>query len=267
MTKVIRIGNSAFATETENLTNDANGCYRIILLRSLGYEAQPITPFDRIRQKLTFALGHANEEVMAEDYAEKGHKVERERVIKGEIYGLSYEGHIDLTVDDLQLVELKGVSSINSYVDIIRDGHYKLNNLAQLVSYLFLEKKQCGVLRYTNFIYSPAAQATGVTKKDMSWDKISPGYRDFLVEIDFDTEQIVVDRVPIPLTLENIRIHKKVSAEVISKELVHSTPLKTKVCSFCMLRDYCSKFNKQLITEKDWLSFAKCVFQPVKSKE
>jgi hypothetical protein len=262
--KTIRIGNSAFASPTDNFTNDPNGCYRIILLRSLGYEQYPATSYDKLRQSLTFALGHANEEAMTTYEEGRGRQVERERIISGELYGVPYEGHIDLTLDSVQLVELKSVSSINTYVAVFDKGEYKLNNLAQLVSYLYLDKKPVGTLRYTNFIYSPAAEATGTSKKGMSWGNLQPCYKEFLVEIDPQKDVILVDSVEIPYKVSHMLYHKEVSADVIKRSYVHPEPLKTKVCSFCQLRDICSKFNKKAISEKEWLSLAKVTFTQVK---
>jgi hypothetical protein len=98
----------------------------------------------------------------------------------------------------------------------------------------------------------------------MSWGNLQPGYREVLEEIDPKKDTILVDSAEIPYKVSHMLYHKEVSADVIKRSYVHPEPLKTKVCSFCQLRDICSKFNKKAISEKEWLSLAKVTFTQVK---
>lgn len=251
--KQIRGGHSAFSKQGENHSCDANGCYRIILLRSMGYKPKT----DNIqRQRMTFALGHANEEVVAGLLEDAGYTVEREREIHRTLSPeVEFTGHIDVTASksgEVALYELKSVSSVNSYIKYIKKGNYKLNNLAQLVAYMLTDEKRLGYLVYSNFIYSPAACEVSDKKKTLTkWDKIEPCIRKYKVEIDY--KSIIVDGVAHEeYTTDNIVEHMLRSAQVVVDEEVSRIKPGYEGCFFCELKQTCERFDSGDIDGEQW---------------
>ena len=251
-----RGGNSAFADSKKNYSHDAGGCYRIILMRHLGYEARPIIDTEIFRQSATFALGHANEEVM-----EKMLKIplEKEKSIC-KIYNNKhqFEGHIDLYNPAVnEIYELKSISSINTYVDVFDNNKFKPNNLAQCCAYMQAMNSFRGYLIYTNFIYSPAATTTEL-KESKSWGRIQPCYKKFTVDIS-DNSTILVDGVDFKYGLQHIIHHQEEALNCMETETVSKIKPMSTACGFCTLRDLCSGFDKGDIKNKDWIDISKSI--------
>jgi hypothetical protein len=234
----------------------------------MDYQDVPMTEFDRLRQRITFALGKANEWVVARELEDRGYKVQRERSLsKGIDSETSLEGHTDLTCDDALLYELKSVSSLGVYQKIFIDGEYKTNNLAQLVTYLMLDNKTEGILQYTNFIYSPAVTTDRQSDK-FSVGPISPGYRKFMVTLDPNTSAIWVDNKPTPFTLDHVRAHYRHAAKVVKdQEVSEIRPSTSKACGYCKLYSICTSLKKGDITDAQWLALAKGIFTKSTTRE
>lgn len=249
--KQIRGGHSAFSYQGENHSCDANGCYRIILLRSLGLRTKTDDPQ---RQTMTFGLGHANEEVITTLLTKAGIIVEREREIRRNISPeVDFTGHIDITANGNTLYELKSVSSIRSYINYIVKGKYKLNNLAQLVAYMITDEKKQGYLVYASYIYAPAGKEVNEKKKSghLTWDRIEPCIRKYKVEI--EGKAIMVDGEAHPkYTIDNVIEHMLRSAQVVVDEEVSRIVPGYAGCLFCELAQTCTRFNSGEIDADKW---------------
>jgi hypothetical protein len=141
----------------------------------------------------------------------------------------------------------------------VQKGKFKLNNLAQLVSYMLIDDTHQGVLAYTNFIYSPAAKEIlpeGKKSYGISWDKMIPTIKEY--KITFDYKTILVDGVALEdVTIDNSIEHMLRSTQVIKdREVSRIIPKDSGACYFCAYKQVCERFNNGEITSEKWVELA-----------
>lgn len=237
MTKQVRGGNSAIMVEGVVRASDASGCLRRILLRSEGVEEE----IDK-RALRTFALGWLNEKLF-ECEASGLDIAESQRVIQEAITEeVSFGGHPDIVLKDGTPYELKSIQSANVLSKIIRQGEWKLNNLAQLVSYMISLKALRGILRYDSFIY-----ADGLKSAD---------FREFVVEIQ-DDGAVFVDGAESGITVAHVLAHRNAAAAVLEQRKVESErPMAWRYkdvnpCKYCPFLPVCDDYDRRYITTTD----------------
>jgi hypothetical protein len=265
--KEIRSGNSAFSDEDKNYTTDGNGCFRVILMRSLGYEQAPKDSFEKMRQAITFAVGHACEDVHEEYHASRGRLLEKEKAGSKEYYpGIPCNCHADFVVTDERmcatwLEEHKSVSSINTWLQVFEEGHPKENNVAQCITNCDILDVEDGRLIYTGTIYSPGGRSTAKSTPDKEWPPIQPYPKMFSVNKD-QNGVIYLNGEEYKFNWGHVLTHKRIASECVAKEEVSKIkPASSKACSYCSLRKICQLFDKGNINQDEWKRLAKLEFK------
>jgi hypothetical protein len=228
----VRGSNSAFFKDGKFHTDSQVGCPRITLLRRHGVEE----PVLNIRTQKTFAIGHLNEELFIKHYL-PNEFVRREGEVKVPITeNIDFEGHIDVEIEGM-LFELKSVSSNNTW-KLVKDGGYKLANLAQAVNYMLARQLQKGYL-----VYSLYAYVAGIDLPDV------------FLEIDIDDDgSVLVNKKQTGYTLENIVLDRQAKASVLETDTVYpERPINPggdkSPCHYCPFKVTCDKFDKKEITD------------------
>jgi hypothetical protein len=267
MTIEIRAGNSAFADETKNFTEDSNGCYRVILMRSMGYEQAPKDSFEKMRQSITFAVGHACEDVHEEYHTSLGRLLEKEKAGSKEYYpGVPCNCHADFVVTDERmsatwLEEHKSVSSINTWLQVFERGSPKANNIAQCLTNCDILDVLDGRLIYTGVIYSPGGRSTAKTTEQKEWPPIQPYAKMFTVNKD-DNGVVYLNGEEYEYSWENVLIHKREASRCVAKEEVSKIkPATSKACSYCSLKKICKLFDGGQINQEEWKRLATLEFK------
>jgi len=227
----VRGSNSGFFKDGKFHSDSQVSCPRITLTRRYGVEE----PVDNIRTQKTFALGHLNEELFIKHYLADAF-VKREAEIREPITeNIDFVGHVDVEIEGL-LFELKSVSSNNTW-KIVKDGGYKVSNLAQAVSYMFSRQLQTGYL-----VYSLYAYVAGIDLPDV------------FLEITIDAEgEILVNNKKTGYSLEHIVLDRQTKAMVLENDLVYpERPVNPKgdksPCYYCPFKTVCDKWDKKEIS-------------------
>jgi hypothetical protein len=266
--KYIRGANSAFADNGVNYTSDAAGCYRIILLRSMGYEVEEIEELEPIkgiiqssdiRKDINFTLGYASEQVINKWLIRKKYTIETDVALSKQLTEeVAFKGHSDCIginpkTHETEVFEYKSISSVNSYLKIIHKSQYKLNNLAQLVAYMIIAGHNTGRLMYVNYIYCPE-----INDPKHKFPKMTPVIKYFTVCAEEDI-LVVDDKVSIHKPSQ-IVTHMLESARVITEEDVSVIkPDKSGSCFFCKLKPICDELDKGQISKDDWKTKVICM--------
>lgn len=170
---IIRGSSAGLVRNGEYLSSSDVACPRKTILRHLKIEET-----HSATTKEVFAIGHLFEEWYCAQYPD----AIREMLITAE--GL--EGHSDLVTDEY-VVELKSVTSKNTYKSVIKQGKPKPQNVLQLLVYMVALEREKGLLVYGSYCHV----ATYDKLIKMRPHEIAPLFKDavpelkeFLVEID-----------------------------------------------------------------------------------
>jgi hypothetical protein len=148
-----------------------------------------------------------------------------------------------------RVVELKSTESTNVLREVIRNGKIKLENVAQLVTYLIAEKCVRGQLTYCYYKRS---------KKDGSLTKMDS--RDFIVNIT-DTGRILVDGVWSGFEVRNVIEHYIGSVRCVNSGILSSRPYNGKsfdgACKYCPYSRSCDMYDSGLISKEDFIYASK----------
>lgn len=261
MTKIHKIypSSSAFWWAGKAVTEYSSGCLRQILLARNGVR-EPFNP-------MYAEVGEINEDEFEKRIPE-GVAYEREKVIKGPIEGYEnvvYSGRIDFDIGGLP-IELKSGTSKNTRLNVIRKGKLKLNQLAQLISYMVRKKTDKG------FLYSDYYEKD---KKD-KWVR-QEGVK-FKIKLDseggiwYKPERTLFDKkgssnkafptepVKSDFTVHDQIKHTMAQAEMLSTQSIADRPIApienfNTPCDYCVFSDVCDMVDKKDITKtKDFLN-------------
>ncbi len=241
--KKVRGSSSAFMLGDKVVTRYSSGCLRHILLQSHGLR-------DTLDPK-HIERGALNEERFLQrltndpTYLGTTGKFDREKVLTSPINGFDdtfFAGRCDYYLYDLpgtptRLVEeLKSTESSSVLSQVIRQGHYKLENLAQLIAYM--TELQCvdGRLRYTYY------------KRDKKTQVLTESAeRVFIVHIE-DSGAILVDGEPSDVSVQDQLKHRQASAVAINNTDVPVRPIGWDAgwespCKFCQFASACDSYD------------------------
>lgn len=237
MRKRLYPSSSAFMLGELVVTEYDSGCLRSILLAANGARTTIPEIYERV--------GAAHEVWYEENVLKKDPRIlnyATEVPIKQPIdgvEGVTYSGRMDVLAahDKVGVVihETKGTISKNTRLSVIRKGKVKLNQLAQLVSYMIAKECPRGKL------------IAGYYEEDGDGTLVHQEGREFKVEID-DEGAIIVDGVPSGYSvLDQIR-HRQAAAKVIASPHVAARPDKWDQkwggpCTNCTFREVCDKFD------------------------
>jgi hypothetical protein len=240
--KKVRGSQSAFAVGDLVFTKYASGCLRSIMLADHGLR-DTIDPKHQER-------GALNEEVYERGLQGRGVAYDRERTVSEPIDGFvdtAFVGRLDFLLPDVPphgrvIVELKSTESPGVLKDVIKDGKYNLQNLAQLIAYMLTERCTHGQLVYTYF----KKNKVKVYEKGVE--------RVFVIEIDSEG-RILVDQQPAPFTVHDYLHHRQLSAKVINEREIWARPYQPggydTPCRYCPFSKTCDMYDMGLIDDVD----------------
>ena len=235
--KHIRGSQSSFMEDGQALSAWGTGCFRRQLIGSYGIEG----PFPEAIAR----TGAANEEVYASELYYAGIVFVREMEVNQEVTAdIGLSGRVDFfcPFEEFKVRELKSATSEKTFTEVIKRGHYKPNNLAQLVSYMVVLEEPKGILHYT---YYDKAQE----------DYIPTAVRAFQVTID-DDGRILVDGEDSEFTVANLLSHRYNSAMWLVDTSVpplpkgHAEKWKSP-CKYCDFRQACNMYDCGMIATKE----------------
>lgn len=229
----IRGGNSAFFKDGRFITHDQSGCPRMVLLRHHGVEA----PVNDVRTQKTFNLGYMNEELFVKHWLPNTPTIVDGEVCEPIIEGVDFVGHIDVQTADV-VFELKSVSSRSTWT-LVKDGGYKVGNLAQCVNYMLAKQVTKGYLVYSLYAYLQGLELP-----------------DVFIEITLDDDgNILVNRKKTGFTLENIVQDRTEKARVLRDDKVYpERPVNsdgTSACKYCPFKTVCTDWENGKIEGTD----------------
>jgi hypothetical protein len=232
-----RLSSSAFLWGRLVFTDYNTGCFRKILAASQNVRT-PVNPkYGR--------LGKWNEDRYA-DYLTSCGGVEgtsffRETEVKrvsSKVPGVTISGHADFIFigadgKTARVDELKSVTSKNVRRDVIKNGKFKTENLAQLVAYMGELDCVHGKLIYSYYEN---------TESDPYAPKLVDE-RTFVVHID-DYGRIEVDGEPTKFTAYDVIAHRNVAVSIIGSHTIRERPYMHDApfgspCHFCEFKPAC----------------------------
>jgi hypothetical protein len=239
MQKKIKPSNAAFMWDNLVVTEYSSGCLRNILLDSKGVR-------DDI-PKIYMEVGKVHED-QHEKMIQGDENVivyARELEVKIPVPGYEdvlYSGRIDFLCNYIQagkvVHETKGTISKNTRSKVIRKGEVKINQLAQLISYMIHVRTVRGKL------------ICGYYELDNNVLKLQEE-RTFRVVID-DSGLIFIDGQPTSYTVGQQLKHRNTAAEVVSKDIIWSRPDKAdqkygSPCNNCVFKPTCDKYDAGML--------------------
>jgi hypothetical protein len=238
---------SAFLWGRVVFTDNKTGCLRNILLQSQGVREGSIA------QKY-IDIGNMNEERYEKHLKDSGIKYDREFVIKQSVPAVPsvyVSGRVDFIryLDSGAVVdELKATESKTKLREVIKNGQWVTENLAQLVGYMVALKTSLGRLTY-GYYEVPKGKKAHEFKLE----------RAFEVLID-DAGRICVDSAPTQFTVHDQIAHTNAAARVIQsgeiwdRPYLWSVPFKSP-CQWCPFKASCDAYDAGQI--KDLTEFVK----------
>lgn len=248
MRKTLYPSQAAFMWGETVITQYSSGCLRAILLSAHGIrEAFPAIYGEVGAAHEAWYEGRLAEDTRLVSYA-------RESPVKRPIPGVSgvtYSGRIDFLQTypaGAVIAETKGTISKDTRLSVIRKGAVKLNQLAQLVSYMIATETPRGKL------------VVGYYEKDGDAYRHCEG-REFKVTID-DEGLILVDGTPSGYSVTDAIKHRQAAAGVLADNTVGSRPDKWDQpfggpCRMCVFKDACDKYRPEHHTTEEFLEFGR----------
>lgn len=222
-------------------TDHKTGCLRNILLQSQGVREGDIAEKYK-------AIGALNEERHEQVLKDANIKYDREFAVKQSVPAyptVSVSGRVDFVrhMDNGIIIdELKATESKNKLREVLKNGHFVTENLAQLVGYMVALQTTQGRLVYA-YYEIPKGGTTHEFKKE----------RAFEVIID-DAGRICVDTTPTQFTVYDQIAHTKAAAKVIrdmeiwDRPYMWSVPFKSP-CQWCPFKATCDRYDAGQITD------------------
>lgn len=160
--------------------------------------------------------------------------------------GADFSSRVDLIVgsgDDVVVHELKSTESKNVLRNVIKSGAYKVENLAQLISYMIAVGTDRGQLSY-GYLERDANNAYQIKQE-----------RTFKIVVDA-VGRIVVDSVPTKWTIYDQIAHTQTSAKVQKEGIIWDRPAKWDApfgspCGYCPFKLACEKYDSGSIESVD----------------
>lgn len=244
-----RASSSAFAWGRQIHTKYKTGCLRRILVASRS-DTSPA-----IEEKYVI-VGKLNEERHAARCT--GPHIREQRYERDLGYGVVLAGHADFTHYDAftgkpdSIDELKSVQSKTTRRDVIKNGVWIIENLAQLVCYMSLAEVQVGRLIYS---YYECINTVWTCMDE----------RIFNVAID-DFGRVHVDSNPTKYTIHDLFAHQMQAAEVIATGKLADRPLGWDAvfgsqCGYCPYVHACNAYDAGEIEGTD--AFVQLAMTPV----
>lgn len=255
-----RASSSAFMWGQTVFTDYKTGCLRKILIQSRNHQAT-IDPKYGI-------LGKINEDRHEARLIKEGTKFLREVEFKSKVPmvpSINLSGHADfILIDPLNINpycvdELKSVTSKNVRRNVIKNGEYGTENLAQLVTYMAEAKVTKGRLIYTYYEQDTNNQQYYAVDE-----------RTFNVTID-DFGKIAVDSNPTQYSFNDVLAHRVAAARTIENGEVAQRPYRWELnfvspCQWCPFKQACDKFDAGEIEGTDaFVEYAKTCSQGAKT--
>lgn len=219
-------------------TDSSVSCGRVQLLRAKGVE--------EVHNEATlarFALGKNNETDQHTDWAMFG----TEFLPDVEVVKERFEGHADAVIGTT-VYELKSVTSPYVWRNV-KQGKYKLSNLAQVVGYMWALNLTKGVLAYTRY-------ENEERKETISFDIGLNEYNEIFVNAKFSG-----------YTLEDWRQHHEYLLNDLDNDFVSvDRPVDPSSswfapCTFCKWNPVCDRFNAYKQTSKDFVNECKAYLE------
>jgi hypothetical protein len=237
MRKKLYPSSSAFMIGELVVTDYDSGCLRAILLAANGAR----TEIPEIYMK----VGAAHEDWYEETVLKKDPRIityATEVPIKLPIPGVEgvlYSGRMDVLAAHEKvgtvIHETKGTISKNTRLAVIRKGKVKLNQLAQLVSYMIAKECTRGKLVVGYY-------------EDEDGSLVHQEGRDFKVEIDEDGS-ILIDGERYEYTVAHQMAHRQAAARTLVSGEIAERPANWDQkwggpCGNCTFREVCNKFDR-----------------------
>jgi hypothetical protein len=222
-------------------TDHKTACLRSILLQSMGVRDGDIKEKYKV-------IGALNEERYEKILKDSNVKYDREFVIKQSVPSVpsvSISGRVDFVryLDNgVYVDELKATESKTKLREVMKNGQWVTENLAQLVGYMVALKTTNGRL-----IYGYYEVPKGKTDHEFKQE------RAFEVLID-DAGRICVDAQPTRFTVHDQIAHTNAAAKVIATQEIWDRPYLWQVpfkspCQWCPFKASCDKVDSGAITE------------------
>lgn len=239
-----RCSSSAFAWGDLVHTKYKSGCLRKILLQSVEVN-------ETIR-KHSADVGDINETRHEKRLKDANVSYVRELEFQRpheSVGGLTVSGHVDFVLLDekakpISVDELKSITSINVYREVIKNGHYTVENLAQLCTYMGEVNVHEGRLIYTYYTFD---------KDALEWTATDE--RIFNVSYD-EFGRIIVDGKPSMFTMHDILAHRRLAGiairdkEVLARPYRHDAPF-VGTCHWCPFKPVCDQYDTGSIESTD----------------
>lgn len=240
---------AAFMQEDTVITGYDSGCLRKILLTSKNVRGQIPTVYMEV------GAVHENqyEALLKSDPTVS--RFLRELPIKQPVPGFEtvmYSGRMDFVVEEILkrtegvtfapmktrevITETKGSISKTTRREVIRKGNVKVNQLAQLVSYMIARQSPYGRLVCAYYERHPETLQLVKCEERM-----------FKIFID-DEGAVLIDGMPSGFTVEDQINHRKAAAKVLVEDRVGERPdgwtdIYKGPCCRCIHKDTCSRFD------------------------
>ena len=225
---------SGFCWGNMVITEYDSGCLRSILITANGYRKNI--------PEVSMELGRRWEDITFDQLTnEQPWPFHRELPFKNEIYGVIVSGRCDYVLYDDEgpiVIECKGTGSKTAPTDIIKNGKYKINHLAQITSYF---------LHY------------GASRAELRVSYLCQTSRTFKITIGQDG-MIMVDGKPSGFTMQDQLEHTRNAALAVTEGIVWSRPhtMKGDPCKWCNHKDVCDRWDRnEIATTEDFINAAK----------
>lgn len=236
-----RLSSSAFLWGRLVFTDYNTGCFRKILANSQDMSF-------RVKEKYE-KLGKWNEDRYAAYLTSlglvEGKSFYRETEVfrtSSKVPGVTISGHADFVIKDdrggvARVDELKSVTSKNVRRDVLKNGKFKTENLAQLVAYMGEFDCVHGRLVYSYYEKTESDPYAPVLVDE----------RVFVVHID-DYGRIEVDNEPTRFTAYDVIAHRNVAVSVIGSHTIRERPYMHDApfgspCHFCEFKPACDALD------------------------
>jgi hypothetical protein len=139
--------------------------------------------------------------------------------------------------------ELKSTESKNVLREVIKNGKFKTENLAQLVSYMISVGTDKGELRYAYM--EPDAAGNYTIKKERAFD----------IKID-DFGRLIIDGKPNRFTVYDQMAHTQMAAKCIDEDIIWDRPINYAAafgspCNYCAFKEACTSWDSGVIESVD----------------